>query len=97
MDTKPIKKESELEAFMTNMISHLGGLCLKFTSPSTVGVPDRVVMSPKTGTFFVEVKRPDGKLRPSQEVTIARMERAGARVYVVHNHDEVKRMLNWEF
>lgn len=97
METKNPTKEREIEGFLVNMVGHLGGLCLKFTSPSTVGVPDRIIISPKTGTFFCELKRPGGKTRRTQDVTIKRMTDAGARIYVCHNIDEVKRMLNWEF
>lgn len=97
METKNPTTEREIEGFLVNMVEHLGGLCLKFTSPSTVGVPDRVIMSPKTGTFFCELKRPDGELRPTQVQVHRRMTQAGARIYVCHNLDEIKRMLNWEF
>lgn len=74
--------EHAVEAHLLAQCRRVGLLCLKLTSPARAGVPDRVVIAPEA-TVFVEVKRPGGRLRRLQEVTVAKMRRAGAVVHVV--------------
>ena len=59
-----------------------------FTMQRT-GIPDLCVIH-KGRCVWLEVKRPGGYLRPNQKEEIARMESAGAEVYVVRSLDEVK-------
>lgn len=68
------------------------GLCLKFTSPGTVGVPDRIVIIP-SGVFFVEVKAPGKKPRKSQLAMHRKFERLRQKVWVVDSYEAVDRAL----
>ena len=48
-----------------------------------------------SGSFVaIETKRPGGKLTERQKITIADMEAAGAKVYVVDNRDRIWEVVN---
>ncbi|MGT2755396.1 VRR-NUC domain-containing protein [Streptococcus ovis] len=84
-----MKSEKDIENYLKKKCK---GLCLKFTSPGTVGVPDRIVILP-TGIFFVEVKAPGKKPRPSQIAIHRKLERLGHKVWVVDSYASADRAL----
>ncbi|HEL1821120.1 TPA: VRR-NUC domain-containing protein [Streptococcus suis] len=84
-----MKTEKDIENYLKKKCA---GLCLKFTSPGTIGVPDRIVVLPK-GIFFVEVKAPGKKPRPSQLSMFRKLERLGHRGWVVDSYESVDRAL----
>lgn len=49
--------ESTVERYLIRRVKELGGKALKFVSPGTAGVADRLVLLPHGVAFFVEVKR----------------------------------------
>ena len=49
----PGMNESALERRLVAEVRKAGGMCLKFTSPSTRGVPDRIVLLPGGIMIFV--------------------------------------------
>ena len=75
-----------------------GALCLKLVCPGNAGVPDRVILLPRGGVVFVELKRPGGKPRPLQAEMHDRLMRLGFRVFgCVDSYeavDEVVRVCN---
>lgn len=52
--------EKELEDKLVKAIKARGGFALKWTSPGTTGLPDRIVLLPGARIAFVEMKRPKG-------------------------------------
>lgn len=59
--------EKQLEQKLIKAVKENGGLCLKFTSPGTAGVPDRIIILPNGHVGFVEVKKPGaGRLSKQQ-------------------------------
>ena len=52
--------EKELEKKLIRAIESHGGKCLKWTSPGTTGLPDRIALLPGGRIAFVEMKRPKG-------------------------------------
>ena len=52
--------EKDIEKYLVRQVKQMGGLALKFVSPSMAGVPDRIVMIPKGTIYFAELKRPNG-------------------------------------
>ena len=68
-------------------------MCLKFVSPGTLGVPDRIVITAKGRIIFVELKTETGRLAKIQRYTIGEMQKRGADVRVVKGIDEVKELL----
>lgn len=74
--------ENDIEKHLKKQITKIGGLCYKFTSPGTRGVPDRIVIY-KGETFFIEMKRPGGNLRKDQQKIAKQIEQQGVKVFVL--------------
>lgn len=81
--------ERVVEEHLVNTLNNLGGLGWKFTSPGTVGVPDRIVVL--NGLLcFVELKRPKGgRVSEIQKWRIKQLHAQGMRAYVIKNKEEV--------
>jgi hypothetical protein len=58
-------KESAVERKLIRRVKALGGMCLKL-SPTTAGMPDRLILMPGGRVALVEVKADKGKLSPIQ-------------------------------
>ena len=86
-------KESQIERRLVEGMKRLGGMCLKFVSPGTLGVPDRIIITAKGRIIFVELKTETGRLAKIQRYTIGEMQKRGADVRVVKGIDEVKALL----
>lgn len=61
-------RENVIERALREAIKKKGGWCLKFVSPGTAGVPDRICLLPGGVIAFVELKAPgrhvkDGSLQ----------------------------------
>lgn len=75
-------RESTVEAALVKECRLRGLLCLKLT-PSSPGVPDRLVLARGGGHVFVEVKAPGRSPRAAQRRWHARLTELGHRVCVV--------------
>lgn len=84
--------EKDIEKYLVKNIKTLGGLCLKFTSPGTRGVPDRIVLY-QGRTFFVELKAPNKKPRPDQIKIHSVFGKQGFPVYVIDTKEGVNRFI----
>jgi G:T-mismatch repair DNA endonuclease (very short patch repair protein) len=82
-------REKQIETRLRKEVNQIGGLALKFTSPGTAGVPDRIVLLPKGRVVFVELKAPGGKLRPLQLKRKKQLENLGFKVYVIDSYKKV--------
>lgn len=78
--------EKVIEQKLVTAVKNVGGLCVKFTSPSMVGIPDRLVLLPNGKLGFVEVKAPQKKPRAIQVKRIKQLEQLGFHCFVL---DEV--------
>ena len=58
--------EKQLETQFTQAVSKAGGKAYKFVSPTTAGMPDRLVIFPGGKVGFIELKAPGKKPRPLQ-------------------------------
>ena len=86
-------KESQIERRLVEGVKRLGGMCLKFASPGTLGVPDRIIITAKGRVIFVELKAETGRLTKIQRYVIGEMQKRGADARVVRGIDEVKELL----
>ena len=86
-------KESQIERRLVEGVRRLGGMCLKFVSPGTLGVPDRIIITAQGRIIFVELKTETGRLAKIQRYIIGEMQKRGADVRVVKGIDEVKKLL----
>lgn len=86
-------KESQIERRLVEGVKRLGGMCLKFVSPGTLGVPDRIIITAKGRVIFVELKAETGRLTKIQRYVIGEMQKRGADARMVKGIDEVKELL----
>jgi len=87
-------RERDIERKLVTAVKERGGWCLKFVSPGTAGVPDRIVLMPHGRMFFVEVKAPGQKPRKIQEVIHRKLRALGFRVYVIDDTKQIKEVLD---
>lgn len=80
--------EKNVEKKLRLAIKAKGGLCLKWVSPGTTGVPDRIVIL-RDKILFVEVKFGRNGLSPQQRKVKSMMEALGHEVHVV-NEDNLE-------
>lgn len=87
-------REKVIEQKLTKAVRQNGGVCWKFTSPGTDGVPDRIILMPKGHIAFVEVKAPGEKPRPLQLSRHRLLKKLGFKVYVLDNIDDITKILS---
>ena len=80
--------ERDIEKRLIKAVESLNGKCLKFVSPRTRGVPDRVVILAGR-IWFVELKTVNGRCSPVQRYMQKRLMKAGAQVRVLHSKEDV--------
>lgn len=80
-------RENTVERRFNMLARRHGGLSLKWVSPGRLGVPDRLLFMPGGRLYLVELKRPGGKPRASQNAMFAKLETRGFHVWVVDDPD----------
>lgn len=78
-----------MEEKLVAAVKAVGGVCWKFTSPGTSGVPDRIVLLPSGRIAFVEVKASGEKLRPLQRLRIRTLRRLGFKAFVLDTPEQI--------
>ena len=81
-------RETAIEKKLKKKIESHRGMCLKFISPGTRGVPDRIVFLNKK-IYFVELKAPKKKPRDLQEYRRAQLEAHGQVVILIDSDQKV--------
>ena len=87
-------RESFIEEKLTKAVKQNGGVCWKFTSPGTAGVPDRIILMPKGHIAFVEVKAPGEKPRSLQLSRHSLLRRLGFKVYVLDTLEDIEKIIS---
>lgn len=87
-------RESFIEEKLTKAVKQNDGLCWKFTSPGTAGVPDRIILMPEGRIAFVEVKAPGEKPRPLQLSRHRLLRRLGFKVYVLDASEDIEKIIS---
>ena len=85
--------ERSVEAELVKQVKNLGGICWKFTVPSTSGVPDRIILY-NGKTYFVELKAPGKKPRPLQRKIHRDMKAQGFPVTTIDNIEDVHEFIS---
>lgn len=70
-------RERDLERYLMRRVKALGGLCFKFVSPGNAGVPDRLIILPKNGIRFLELKSVFRKPTKLQQYRLAQLQALG--------------------
>ena len=86
-------REKIIEEKRTKAVKQNGGVCWKFTSSGTAGVPDRIVLMPGGRIAFVEVKAPGEKPRPLQLSRHKLLRRLGFLVYVLDACEDIEKII----
>lgn len=81
--------EQAIEQHLKQAVEAIGGLCWKFTSPGTAGVPDRICIH-HGRVIFVELKAPGRLPRPIQRHRIHQLKDHGMEVAVVDSIEGTK-------
>lgn len=81
--------EKDIEKYFRHKLIDQGCLVFKFVSPGNVGVPDRVIISKTGKVYFVELKRPGGKIRKLQTTCIQKLKSHNVWAGVISTKAEV--------
>lgn len=81
--------EKEIEKALVKRVKALGGICLKLVSPSMDGLPDRMVLLPKSNFAFVELKAKGKKPRPLQVKRIDGLRKLGFKCFVIDDKEQI--------
>lgn len=81
-------REAEIEKWLGQQIKKLNGLYLKWVSPGTVGVPDRIIILPGGCVWFVELKQAGAQLRALQALTLRQLQERGVNARAVRGMQE---------
>lgn len=81
-------KERTIEQYLRGQVKDIGGLCYKFVSPGSAGVPDRIVIY-RGVTAFVEVKQEKGKVSALQNARLTEIVQNGGIALLVYNKEDV--------
>lgn len=87
-------RERDIEVKLRKSVEAQGGICWKFVSPGTAGVPDRIILMPKGVIAFVEVKAPGETPRKIQLKRHRQLRALGFRVYVLDNPEQIGGILD---
>ena len=87
-------RERVIEQKLTKAIKNKGGICWKFTSPGTAGVPDRIILMPKGRIAFVETKAPGETMRPLQEKRKRQLESLGFKVFCLDSARDIPKVIS---
>ena len=85
--------EAEIELHFVKRVKALGGFAYKFRSVSQRGVADRIACMPNGETWFVELKRPGGRLSALQEIFAEQMVATDQRYAVLWSKEGVDQWL----
>ena len=82
-------REKEIEQKLKVQVNAHDGICWKFVSPGTAGVPDRIILMPKGKIAFVEVKTKGEKPRPLQLARHRLLRKLGFQVYILDDVSQI--------
>jgi hypothetical protein len=95
VNVKKGSREDTVEEQLVRRVRALGGICEKTRVIGRRGFFDRVVVLPGGRVVFCECKRPvGGRLSPHQIQRIAQYEALGAEVRVIHNVEDIDKLLS---
>ena len=86
--------ERAIEKRVCDYATSKGLLVYKFTSPQRAAVPDRLLITTRGVTFFIEFKAAGKKPTPQQDREHTRLRDQGVQVFVVDDIDRGKRIVD---
>ncbi len=93
-----VRKEKSIErAFVVWVGGFKDWYAWKFSPEGTRGLPDRIILGPGGIVFFIEFKRPGGKVTPLQNHIHGILKDLGFNVYVCDDVAEAKKIVRSYF
>lgn len=86
--------EKQLETMFINAVKKAGGKAYKFVSPTTAGMPDRLVIFPGGKNGFIELKAPGQKPRPLQQHRLAELNGYGLYARVLDDPHDIQEVIH---
>ena len=88
------KTEKELENELIKAIKEIGGICYKFISFNSIGVPDRIIIFNGI-VVFAEIKSEykHSRLSKMQEYQINKIRQQGIKVYIISTSNDIKELI----
>jgi len=86
--------EREIERQVCEYATKCGFLTYKFSSPSRIGVPDRMFLGPYQRAFWIEFKREGGQPTPAQTRECLKIRKCGFEVYLVDTVEDGKKVID---
>lgn len=88
------EKESDAEALLASAVKRMHGLCLKLKFIGIDGAPDRLLFLPFGRLYFVELKKPGGRLEKSQQILFPMLEKIGFKIWILYGEEDVKKFIH---
>jgi len=85
-------REKNIEKAVARRVFELGGIALKFVSPGTNGIPDRIALLPGGRVIFIEAKAPGEKPRPLQLYRMKQLQALGFECLVIDSQEAAIRI-----
>ncbi len=86
--------ETQLETKIKKYCDEKNFLCWKLSSPSTRGVPDRIVLAPNGRILFLELKAPRKKATDMQEYRLKQLQDRGFDAVCTDNFALAKELID---
>jgi hypothetical protein len=86
--------EKEIEKYFVQRVKAFGGISYKFRSVTQRGVADRIACMPNGRAWFVELKKPDGRLSPLQQIFAEEMQQTQQSYICLWSKGDVDAWLN---
>lgn len=87
-------REKDIEKALVSVVKSFDGVCWKFVSSGTAGVPDRIILMPNGRIAFVELKAPGKEMRPLQVHRKRQLKALGFRVYCIDRKEQIAEVLH---
>ena len=87
-------RERDIEKRLKDEVKKRGGIAPKWVSPGMSGVPDRLILLPKSKIAFAETKAPGEKPRQLQVSRHRLLRRLGFKVYVIDRKEDIEGVLD---
>lgn len=85
--------EKKIEDYLRKQVQLIGGKAYKFTSPNQRSVPDRLCVFPGGDIWFIEVKKPTGKLTPGQLQELSFLRTMGCKAITIWSIEDVNEFI----
>lgn len=82
------RRERDIESGLRRQVEKKGGKFMKFTSPGSDGVPDRIAVLPGGRVWFVELKREGEKPTAIQKWQMEQLRKMGCNVALIAGKQE---------